>query len=78
MLIRDNILIRGSREYEFVTTSNTYVNLMAMCNERLSHDMIWANHGEITDSGLIRMRRVMARDQAVEITIIYATVPTSR
>jgi len=74
ILIRDNLLICGSSEYEFVTTGNTYVNLMSMCNERLSKDITWANNGEITDSGLIRMRRVMAREQAEEITIIYATI----
>ena len=47
MKIRDGIYVKGSVQYSFSTTGNIYTNLVAMCNERISQDMVRSNQGEI-------------------------------
>jgi len=75
MALRDGIYVKGSEIYIFEVTGHRYSNLMAMCNERLAQDMVYANNGEFTNSGLVRMRRLSSFDQPHEITLIYAALP---
>ena len=75
MEIRDGIYVKGSVQYSFSTTNNIYTNLVAMCNERVSQDMIRSNQSEITDSGLVRMQRLSSGDRPIEVTLIYSSLP---
>jgi hypothetical protein len=75
MEIRDGIYVKGSVKYSFPTTDNNYLNLMAMCNERISQDMVRSNQGEITDSGLVRMQRLSSGDRPIEVTLLYSSLP---
>jgi hypothetical protein len=75
MEIRDGIYVKGSVQYSFSTTGNIYTNLVAMCNERISQDMVRSNQGEITDSGLVRMQRLSSGDRPIEVTLLYSSLP---
>jgi len=74
MEIRDGIYVKGSVQYSFSTTGNIYTNLVAMCNERISQDMVRSNQGEITDSDLVRMQRLSTGDRSIEVTLLYSSL----
>ncbi len=74
MEIRDGIYVKGSVQYSFSSTGNIYTNLVAMCNERISQDMVRSNQGEITDSDLVRMQRLSTGDRPMEVTLLYSSL----
>jgi len=73
--LREGIHVRESENYVFEISGNNYTYMVAMCNERLAQDMVYANQGEFKDSGMVKLRSLFSQDKPVEVTLLYSDLP---